>query len=240
MQNKKLIIFAALLGFATPAYPTEIDLDAFDTDGSVFLRITELEQEKVLMRLEKERAQLELDLKRIEVERQRIAGTVQTASAGSVAEQVAAGIEAERKKLAAEMDKIRKQMEDMRKAEAAPERVQARTAAQPAPVEEDELDISDLFRIISITGSDGNLTANIENITTGQRRRLGAGRSIDGFKIVSVSADDGVVFELDGEQFPLGLIQNARPVLAAPAVSRPAPTAAAAPAATGPAARQER
>ena len=37
----------------------------YNVDGSVFQQITDLEQEKVLMELEKERAQLDLDLERL-------------------------------------------------------------------------------------------------------------------------------------------------------------------------------
>ena len=41
----------------------------YDVDGSVFQKITDLEQQKVLMELEKERAQLDLDLDRLAAEK---------------------------------------------------------------------------------------------------------------------------------------------------------------------------
>ena len=42
---------------------------AYQVEGSLFQQITELEQEKVLMQLEKERAQLDLELDRLAAEK---------------------------------------------------------------------------------------------------------------------------------------------------------------------------
>ena len=50
----------------------EISADAvenYQVEGSLFQQITDLEQEKVLMQLEKERAQLDLDLDRLAAEK---------------------------------------------------------------------------------------------------------------------------------------------------------------------------
>ena len=44
-------------------------LEDFQTEGSLFERITTLEQEKVVVQLEKERAQLDLDLERLNAEK---------------------------------------------------------------------------------------------------------------------------------------------------------------------------
>ena len=84
MQNKKIwymsAVFALLVcGTARAAADTDIDAEMdqrsaqavadYKVEGSLFQQITDLEQEKVLMQLEKERAQLDLELDRLAAEK---------------------------------------------------------------------------------------------------------------------------------------------------------------------------
>ena len=83
MQNKiKLLLCAFVFGITSACYAVDVVIDVddaaneqfsadaieeYDVNGSLFQQITDLEQEKVLMQLEKERAQLNLDLDRLAV-----------------------------------------------------------------------------------------------------------------------------------------------------------------------------
>ncbi|MDR2685908.1 MAG: hypothetical protein LBB23_04015 [Rickettsiales bacterium] len=197
MLNKILAVLAALV--VSPALADDIDLGGFDADGSVFLRITALEQDKVLMRLEKERAQLELDLNRIEAEKTKLSGARDSADAASSATaELAAKLDEEKKKFAGEIESLKKQMEAAKSAPSLP--------TEPVPDAAGAYDISEIYKLLNISGSADNLTALVENIPTGQRRRVQAGRSLDGMKVVAVSADEGVIFQSeDGDEIILGI-----------------------------------
>lgn len=229
MPNK-IMIFAAAMLFALPAIAdeTEIvandiipapvqsvaavsDISEFNADGSVFLRITELEQEKVLMRLEKEKAQLELEFERIEAERQRLTGQ-QEQNAASAAADIKAEMEAERNKLSEELSRFARQLEEVKEeiskaktAEPAPAAPQ-QDMAKPAAAAPAAGALSEVFRIVGITGRDNNLSATIENMDTGARRKVQAGKTIDGFVVESISAEQGVVLSADGETFTIGVM----------------------------------
>ena len=55
-------------------------IEDYNVDGSLFQQITDLEQEKVLMQLEKERAQLNLDLDRLAAEKIKLHMEIDTLS----------------------------------------------------------------------------------------------------------------------------------------------------------------
>ena len=99
MQNKKMfvlgMIFCGVFIFGGAGAATfieeeveEIDIEqvsadavsAYDPDGSLFQQITSLEQEKVLMQLEKERAQLDLELDRLAAEKIKLHMEIDTLS----------------------------------------------------------------------------------------------------------------------------------------------------------------
>ncbi|MDR0319148.1 MAG: type IV pilus biogenesis protein PilP [Rickettsiales bacterium] len=207
LDKKTVLIAAALSVFAAPAFADgEINLDGFDAEGSVFLRITALEQDKVLMRLEKERAQLALDLRRIEAEKERLNGN--DSAANSASAELAAEFEAERRRMNEELERFRRTLEEVKSASANPAVSVAPAAASAEP--DGEFDISDHFRLVNITGGGEDLAATIEIVGNGHRRRVQEGRTIDGFTVASISADEGVVLERDGEEFVLGVSHSAR------------------------------
>jgi hypothetical protein len=49
------------------------------------------------------------------------------------------------------------------------------------------------------------LQATLEDLGNGQRKKIWAGKSIDGYDIKSISLDDGVIFAKDGETMSLNL-----------------------------------
>ena len=76
----------------------------YDVDGSVFQKITDLEQQKVLMELEKERAQLDLDLDRLAAEKIKLQMEMDTLSGRAEQEQQI--LQNEKAKLEAEAARI--------------------------------------------------------------------------------------------------------------------------------------
>src|SRR5574344_994859 len=115
MQNKKMFLLGLIFcgaisnAFAAVDVVEEIDVDmeeisadavaGYDVDGSLFQQITDLEQEKVLMQLEKERAQLDLELDRLAAEKIKLHMEIDTLSGR--AEQQQQEIETQKAKLEA-------------------------------------------------------------------------------------------------------------------------------------------
>ena len=128
MQNKiKNILFVLLVGFMPMfgAIADEVEMEEvieyvgdniaadaieeYEVQGSLFQQITDLEQEKVLMQLEKERAQLNLDLDRLAAEKIKLHMEMDTLSGR--AEQQQQEFETERARLANEAMRIEKERE---------------------------------------------------------------------------------------------------------------------------------
>ena len=169
----------------------------------VFQQIAELEQEKILLQLEKEKAQIMLDLDRMAAEQSRIRNELNGTSNKA---------EAELRKLEAEREKLEAERENLRKA--------AERASEPrevpvvsAPVREERaieaaFGLSEKYRLIDIIGTGRQLQATLEDLKTGQKKKVWAGREIDGYEVRSISLDDGVVFEKDGEIEMLGVVMG--------------------------------
>lgn len=210
MRNKMTFLFAVTLfsiGCAA-ARAAELETDtldaemeeisadavaAYDVSGSLFQQITDLEQEKVLMQLEKERAQLDLELDRLAAEKIKLHMEIDTLSGR--AEQQQQEIETEKAKLEAEAARLAREKENLENAAATP----ARTAATaPASRDEDEINLTDKYKLVNVIGAGNQLMATITDLDTGQNKRVSVGRSLDGFTVKSISLDDGVVLVKDG------------------------------------------
>ena len=132
MQNKKMLlgfIFCGAFLFANASWGAavfieeevieEADIEqisadavaAYNPDGSLFQQITDLEQEKVLMQLEKERAQLDLELDRLAAEKIKLHMEIDTLSGR--AEQQQQELETEKAKLEAEAAKLEVEKEKL-------------------------------------------------------------------------------------------------------------------------------
>jgi len=81
---------------------------AYDETGSLFEKITVLEQEKVVAQLEKERAQLDLDLERLNAEKIKLQMELDTLSGR--AEQQQHELEAAKAQLDIQTEKLKRQM----------------------------------------------------------------------------------------------------------------------------------
>jgi len=201
MSNKLVQVSvpaAAAILFSFHAIAEQMPVDEsvlLNGQRPIFMQIAELEQEKVLLQLEKEKAQIMLELDRMAAEQARIRGELDGTS--SKAEAELRKLEAEREKLEAEREKLRNQ--------AATREESPKPAAAPAPERAPApTGVSERYRLIDIVGAGRQLQATLEDLRTGQKKKLWVGREIDGYMVRSISIDDGIVFEKDGEIETLG------------------------------------
>ncbi|MDE5615842.1 MAG: type IV pilus biogenesis protein PilP [Alphaproteobacteria bacterium] len=218
MQNKKfrLIAVLAIMCMCGNAWAAVADVDEemdavsaeavadYKVEGSLFQQITDLEQEKVLMQLEKERAQLDLELDRLAAEKIKLHMEIDTLSGRAEAQQQE--LETEKAKLEAEAARLQKEKEALTAAAAAP--VKTVAASSRADTSNDDIVISDNFRLINVIGAGSQLQATVESLDTGQTKRIRVGSVLDGFSVKSISLDDGVVFVKDGNSQTLNIGGN--------------------------------
>ena len=215
MQNKKMFMLVAMVMMSVvgtvraeqvvDVVDVEIEqvaadaIDNYQVEGSLFQQITDLEQEKILMQLEKERAQLDLELDRLAAEKIKLHMEIDTLSGR--AEQQQQEIETQKAKLEAEAARIEKEKESW-----LAEMEEKKTVAKPVvdtsePVV--QMDIAKMYRLVSVAGAGSQLQATVADLSTGQTKRIGVGKSVSGFKVKSISLDDGVEFI-----GPDGTVQN--------------------------------
>ncbi len=211
MQSKKMFLLgmifcgAFLTGGGHAAEITEevieeVDMEqvsadavaAYNPEGSLFQQITDLEQQKVLMQLEKERAQLDLELDRLAAEKIKLHMEIDTLSGR--AEQQQQEIETQKAKLEAEAARIEKEKEEWIKEieQAKTEEVKDYTSAA-AKKDEVEVDASKNWRLVNVVGAGAQLQATVEDLTSGQKRRVSVGKTLDGMTVKTISLYDGVV-----------------------------------------------
>lgn len=220
MLNKiyKIVFFATIAGvimtgqsfaaMATDEVVEDIDVEMdnvsaaavedYQIDGSLFQQITDLEQEKVLMQLEKERAQLDLDLDRLAAEKIKLHMEIDALSGRAEAQQQE--LETEMAKLEAEAARLAREKESLENA--ASEKTIAQTAkpVSTATVEEEsEIKLGERFKLVNVIGAGSQLQATVVDLKSGQNKRVSVGRSLDGWVVKSISLDDGVIFTKDGK-----------------------------------------
>ena len=168
----------------------------YDVKGSLFQQITDLEQEKILMQLEKERAQLDLELDRLAAEKIKLHMEIDTLSGR--AEQQQQEIETQKAKLEAEAARIEREKESWL-AEAEKPVATARATATSTVTETPSVDITQKYRLVNVVGAGNQLQATVEDLTTGQTKRISVGKKLDGLTVKTISVYDGVVFtDADG------------------------------------------
>ena len=214
MQNKKMFLFGAILcglmivqnaraadDVVVEEEIVDVDMEQvsadavakYDVSGSLFQQITDLEQEKILMQLEKERAQLDLELDRLAAEKIKLHMEIDTLSGRQ--EQQQQEIETQKAKLEAEAARIEKEKENwLAEAE---KKATARVKSDSRLTDDgeaSEVDITKKYRLVNVIGAGSQLQATIEDLNTGQSKRISVGRDIDGLVVKSISLYDGVVF----------------------------------------------
>ena len=219
MQNKiKLLLCVCAFGITYVCYAEETFIDInvddaaaneqfsadaieeYNVDGSLFQQITDLEQEKVLMQLEKERAQLNLDLDRLAAEKIKLHMEIDTLSGR--AEQQQQEFETERARLQNEAKRLeneREALNNKQQVASTPTYTQPQPyysePAQPKP----ETDITKKYKLLNVFGAGSQLQATVQDLANGQNKKLSVGKDLDGYTVKSISLDEGVVFSKDGE-----------------------------------------
>ena len=167
-------------------------LDNYQPEGSLFDQITSLEQEKVVMQLEKERAQLDLELERLNAEKIKLQMELDTLSGR--AEQQQQELEVAKAQLEAQTEKLKRQQQEM---------IERENAYEEEPVvkqqpKKEYPSMTSKYKLINVIGVGNQLQATIEEISTGQNKRIMVGKNLDGYTVKSISLNDGIIFEKDG------------------------------------------
>ena len=196
----------------------EISADAvenYQVEGSLFQQITDLEQEKVLMQLEKERAQLDLDLDRLAAEKIKLHMEIDTLSGRAEAQQQE--LETQMARLEAEAARLAREKESLENATdgvvntASTTATKSVTTSSAKKVSEDvESKIGERFKLVNVIGAGTQLQATVADLTTGQNKRIAVGKVLDGWKVKSISLDEGVVFVKDGETQTLNITNSSK------------------------------
>ena len=184
----------------------EVSADAvanYDVDNSVFKQITDLEQEKVLMQLEKERAQLDLDLDRLAAEKIKLHMEIDALSGRAEAQQQE--IETQIAKLEAESARLAREKEALETEPVAKEKPSSFSLSQKT---EEENPISEKYKLLNVIGVGAQLQATVADLTTGQNKRISVGKVLDGFVVKSISLDDGVVLVRGSEKQTLNVTSS--------------------------------
>lgn len=171
-------------------------IENYQLDGSLFQQITDLEQEKVLMQLEKERAQLDLELDRLAAEKIKLHMEIDTLSGR--AQQQQQELENEKARLEAEAERIAREKENLEAAAANPAKSAARTGNSKSNQDDADTIASEKYRLINVIGAGNQLQATVEDLSTGQNKRVTVGKTLGEFTVKSISLDDGVVLIKDG------------------------------------------
>ena len=172
-------------------------LNDYNPSGSLFEKITALEQEKVVMQLEKERAQLDLELERLNAEKIKLQMELDTLSGR--AEQQQHELEAAKTQLEIQTEKLRRQKDSI------DEEVSHYEAPKAQTVRRENSDVSGRYKLINVVGIGNQLQATVSEISTGQNKRISVGKELDGYIVKSISLNDGIIFEKDGETESLNI-----------------------------------
>ncbi len=165
---------------------------AYNVDGSLFQQITDLEQEKVLMQLEKERAQLDLDLDRLAAEKIKLHMEIDTLSGR--AEQQQQELDAAIAELEAQTAKFEREKENFAAQAAAAVSKPVSSNRAVAPATQAEVNISDNYKLLNVFGAGNQLQATVSDLITGQNKRISVGKKLDGYTVRAISVDDGIEF----------------------------------------------
>lgn len=166
-------------------------INNYSVAGSLFQQITDLEQEKILMQLEKERAQLDLELDRLAAEKIKLHMEIDTLSGR--AEQQQQEIETQKAKLEAEAARIEREKENWL-AETERQSTYRAPVVSQAETTTPSVDITKRYRLVNVVGAGNQLQATVEDLSSGQTKRVSVGKTLDGLKVKTISVYDGVVF----------------------------------------------
>ena len=175
----------------------------YDVNGSVFKQITDLEQEKVLMQLEKERAQLDLDLDRLAAEKIKLHMEIDALAGRAETQQQE--LETQIAKLEAESARLEREKEAL---ESEPVEKKATKESDKKETQDEESPITKKYKLVNVIGAGSQLQATIADLKTGQNKRVSVGRVLDGYVVKSISLDEGVVLVRGSEVQTLNVMNT--------------------------------
>ncbi len=179
----------------------------YEVEGSLFQQITDLEKEKVLMTLEKERAQLDLDLDRLAAEKIKLHMEIDALSGRAETQQQE--LETQMAKLEAEAARLAREKEELENAtNTAVTTAASRTTTTRSDSEDVESKIGEKFKLVNVIGAGTQLQATVADLKTGQNKRISVGKVLDGWIVKSISLDEGVVFAKDGNTQTLNVTNS--------------------------------
>ncbi len=159
-------------------------LDEYDMSGSLFEKITLLEQDKVVLQLEKERAQLDLELERLNAEKLKLQMELDTLSGRA---------EHQQQELEAQAESLKRQKESLE------DSIEKQSVEKKSGQQKQESgNLASRYKLINIAGIGNQLQATVENISSGQTKRISVGKELDGYRVKSISLNEGIIFEKDG------------------------------------------
>ena len=113
------------------------------------------------------------------------------------AEQQQQEFETERARLEAEAKRLEMEKEAMVNKQ---QNVQQQSVPQSFVAEAPkDVDIEKNYKLLNVFGAGSQLQATVQDLSNGQNKRLSVGKQLDGYKVKSISLDEGVVFIKDGE-----------------------------------------
>ena len=89
-------------------------------------------------------------------------------------------------------EKLRKQRE------ALDEEIDYETIVKKSTSKKEEGSFNRRYKLINVVGVDNQLQATVQEISTGQNKRIAVGKDLDGYVVKSISLNDGIIFEKDG------------------------------------------
>ena len=168
-------------------------INNYQIQGSLFEQITNLEQEKVVLQLEKERAQLDLELERLNAEKIKLQMELDTLSGR--AEQQQKELQVAKEQLEAQSEQIKRQREKLDEEE---DYFTPKTETKEKTKKQEYSEISSEYKLVNVIGVGNELQATIED-SVGQTKRIAVGKFVDGYIVKSISLNEGIVLEKDGE-----------------------------------------
>jgi len=175
----------------------------YNTEDSLFKKITDLEQEKVLIQLKKEKAQLELDLERVNSEKKKL--NIEMENLVNMEEKQKQDLEQEKERLAQEKASLEEEKQRFVSQKNSYSNLNSKVENKVLKRLDD---ISSIYKLIDIVGVGSELQAKIEDLRTGGQKKVSVGKVVDGFEIKSISLDEGIVFIKNDETQVLNISKN--------------------------------
>ncbi|MBO7644839.1 MAG: hypothetical protein J6S57_00875 [Alphaproteobacteria bacterium] len=179
--------------------PDEISaeaIDVYDVDGSLFEKITNLEQQKLIMKMEAERLKLELELDTLNNQKVKKQMEIEDMYAKSNQQQE---FQIAKKELENQIENLKKQISEIKNNENIDKEYVKNQDEENTEIINEPKQITGKYKMINLVGVGNQLLATVQDVSSGQNIRLAVGKQLDGYTVKSISLVDGIVFEKNGK-----------------------------------------